>query len=194
MRQAFMVLAVSTFLIMFAASCTQVAPADPVANATSTSQPANPEADKAEVRKFFDDQGAAMMRVDTATLDKMWAEDLVLIDHEGNTLTKKQWMELLTSGTEKIEPGDPSSNTTDVRLYGNTAVAVLKVSQKAILNGKPHNGRMTISAVLLKGDRGWQLVSAQLSELKPLSDANTSARPETSASSPTAAPSNPAAN
>ena len=169
-RQTFMVLVVLTFLIIFAASCAQVAPADPVANAARNTQPANPEADKAEVRKFLDDHGVAMVRVDTPTLERMWADELVLIDHEGNTLTKTQWLELLSSGTEKIEPSDPSSNTTDVRIYGNTAVAILKVSQKATLEGKPHNGKMTISTVLVKGDRGWQLVLAQLSELKPLSE------------------------
>lgn len=165
-----MVLVVSTFLIIFAASCAQVAPADPVANAAPKSQPANPEADKAEVRKFLDDHGAGMVSVDTATLDRLWADDLVLIDHEGNTLTKKQWLDLLSSGTEKIEPSDSSSNTTDVRIYGNTAVAILKVTQKATLEGKPHDGKMTISTVLVKGNRGWQLVLAQLSELKPLPD------------------------
>ena len=166
-RQTLMAFVVSAFLVLFAASCAQVAPADAVANATSNSQPANPEADKAAVRKFLDDHGDAMVRVDTATLDRMWADDLVLIDHEGNTLTKAQWLELLTSGTEKIEPAAASSNTTDVRIYGNTAVAILKVTQKATLEGKPHDGRMTISTVLVKGDRGWQLVLAQLSELKP---------------------------
>ena len=112
-----------------------------------------------------------MVRVDTATLDRLWADDLVLIDHEGNTLTKTQWLELLSSGTEKIErSSDSSSNTTDVRIYGNTAVAILKVTQKATLEGKPHDGKMTISTVLVKGDRGWQLVLAQLSELKPVSE------------------------
>jgi ketosteroid isomerase-like protein len=169
-RQTLMAFFVSAFLVLFAASCAQVAPADPVANATSNSQPANPETDKAAVRKFLDDHGDAMVRVDTATLDRMWADDLVLIDHEGNTLTKTQWRELLTSGTEKIEPADRSSNTTDVRIYGNTAVAILKVTQKATLEGKPHDGKMTISTVLVKGDRGWQMVLAQLSELKPLGD------------------------
>lgn len=157
-------------LIIFSASCAQVAPTGPAANATPNSQPSNLEADKAAVRKFLDEHGDAMVRVDTATLDRMWADDLVLIDHEGNTWTKTQWLELLSSGTEKIEPSDRNSNTTDVRIYGNTAVGVLKVTQKATLEGKPHDGKMTISTVLVKGDRGWQLVSAQLSELKPLSE------------------------
>jgi ketosteroid isomerase-like protein len=165
-----MVFVVSAFFIIFAASCSQVAPTDSVANAAANSQTANPEADKAAVRKFLDDHGDAMVRVDTATLDRLWADDLVLIDHEGNTLTKTQWRELLTSGTEKIEPADRSSNTTDVRIYGNTAVAILKVTQKATLEGKPHDGKMTISTVLVKGDRGWQMVSAQLSELKPVGE------------------------
>jgi ketosteroid isomerase-like protein len=169
-RQTFMVLVVSTCLVIFAASCSQIAPADTSANATPNSQPANPEADKAAVRKLLDDHGDAMVRVDTATLDRLWADEIVLIDHEGNTLTKTQWLDLLTSGTEKIEPADASSNSTDVRIYGNTAVAVLKVTQKATLEGKPHDGRMTISTVLVKGDRGWQLVLAQLSELKPISE------------------------
>ena len=168
-RQALMVLVISTFLVTFAASCAQVAPADPVANATPNSKPANPEAYKAEVQKFMDDHTAALVKADTATLDRLWADDIVLIDHEGNTLTKKQWHDLLSSGTERIEAGgDTSSDTSDVRIYGNTAVVVLKVNQKAILEGKPHNGKMTISTVLVKGDRGWQMVLAQLSELKPV--------------------------
>jgi ketosteroid isomerase-like protein len=167
-RRAITALVVSTFLVLFAASCEQVSPTAPVANATPNSQPANPEADKADVRKFMDDHGAALVRADTATLDRMWADDLVLIDHEGNTLTKTQWRDLLSSGTEKIEPSDSNSNTMDVRIYGNTAVVVLKVTQKAILEGQRHDGKMTISTVLVKGDRGWQMVLAQLSELKPL--------------------------
>ena len=168
-RQALMFLVVSVFLVMFAASCTQTPPADTKSNVASTPQPANPEAYKAEVQKFMDDHTAALVKADTATLDRLWADDIVLIDHEGNTLSKAQWRELLSSGTEKIEEADhPSSNTTDVRIYGNTAVVILKVTQKAILEGKPHNGKMTISTVLVKGDRGWQMVLAQLSELKPV--------------------------
>ena len=183
-RQAFRFVIGSMFVIIFATSCAQVAPADPLANAATNSQPANSEADKAAVRKFLNDHGDAMVRVDTATLDKLWADDLVLIDHEGNTLTKTQWLELLSSGTEKIEgSADSSSNTTDVRIYGNTAVAILKVTQKATLEGKPHDGKMTVSTVLVKGDRGWQLVSVQLSELKPIStgarsDSNTAPSPQ----------------
>ena len=169
-RQAFTVFVVSTLLILFAASCAQVAPADPVANAPTKSQPNNTETDKAEVRKFFDAHGAALVKADTATLDKMWADDVVLIDHDGTTLTKKQWMDLLSSGTEKIQEADPTANTTDVRVYGNTAVAILKVTQKAILEGKPHSGKMTVGTVLVKGEQGWQMVLAQLSELKPVSD------------------------
>jgi ketosteroid isomerase-like protein len=167
-RQTFTSLAVLAFLVIFAASCSQVAPVAPSANAAANSQPANPEAEKAAVRKLLDDHGDAMVRVDTATLDRLWADEIVLIDHEGNTLTKKQWLDLLTSGTEKIEKADASSDTVDVRLYGNTAVAILKVTQKALLEGKSHSGKMTISTVLVKGDRGWQLVLAQLSELKPV--------------------------
>ena len=167
-RRAFLVLVVSTFLIVFAASCAPVAPADPVANAAPQAQPANPDAYKAEVHRFMDDHTAALVKADTATLDSMWADELVLIDHEGNTLTKKQWHELLSSGTERIEPGDTSSDTRDVRIYGNTAVVILKVNQKAVLEGRPHNGKMTISTVLVKGGRGWQMVLAQLSELKPI--------------------------
>jgi uncharacterized protein (TIGR02246 family) len=169
-KQTFTALALFAFLVIFAASCGQVDPADPVAKATPNAEPANPEADKAAVRKLLDDHGDAMVRVDTATLDRLWADDIVLIDHEGNTWSKKQWLDLLTSGTEKIEPADGSSNTVDVRLYGNTAVAILKVTQKATLEGKPHDGKMTISTVMVKGDQGWRLVLAQLSELKPVSD------------------------
>lgn len=169
-RHTLVVLVISALMI-FAASCAQVAPNDPVANATSNhSQPSNPEGDEAAVRKFFDAHGAALVKADTAALDKMWADDVVLIDHDGTTLTKKQWMNLLSSGTEKIEEADPSANTTDVRIYGNTAVAIHKVTQKAILEGKPHSGKMTIGTVLVKGNQGWQMVLAQLSELKPVSE------------------------
>jgi ketosteroid isomerase-like protein len=168
MTHAVIALTVSIFLIIFAASCAQVAPPNAVSKATPTPQQANPEAYKAEVQKFIDDHTSALVKADTATLDRMWADELVLIDHEGNTLTKKQWHDLLSSGTERIEPGDTSSDTRDVRIYGNTAVVILKVNQKAILEGKPHNGKMTISTVLVKGDHGWQMVNAQLSELKPV--------------------------
>ena len=166
--QTFLVIALFTFLALFTASCSQVPPTNGLANATTNSPLANPEAEKAEVSKFLDEHTAALVKADTATLDRLWADEIVLIDHEGNTLSKTQWRELLSSGTERIEPGDTSSDTRDVRIYGNTAVVVLKVNQKAILEGKPHNGKMTISTVLVKGDRGWQMVQAQLSELKPV--------------------------
>ena len=79
--------------------------------------------------------------------------------------------ELLRSGTEKIEPGAPApKDKMDVRIYGNAAVVVIKATQKAILKGAPHDGTMTISAIVVKSDRGLQLVSVQLSELKPLSE------------------------
>ena len=106
------------------------------------------------------------MQRDIPTLEKIWADDYVFVNASGEVLRKAQRLANVESGATTLESINEEEKIT-VRVYQNSAVATSRVTLKGQYSGQSLSGQYRSTHVWVKGPNGWQLVSNQLTALKP---------------------------
>jgi ketosteroid isomerase-like protein len=119
-----------------------------------------------EVRQMIEKYRTAILQRDMATLEKIWADDYVFVNAAGDVLTKTERLVNIKSGATTLDSINEEENVT-VRVYQNSAVATSLVTLKGQYSGQPISGEYRSTLVWVKGPEGWQLVSNQLTALKP---------------------------
>lgn len=111
------------------------------------------------IKKLENERNEAISHSDTATLDRMTADDYTIIDLFGRLRTKSEIIQSFKSGAIKI----PSRTIDDliVRVYGNTAIVTGRVTQKGVADGKDTSGQYRFTRIYVRGKSGWQSVAAQ---------------------------------
>jgi ketosteroid isomerase-like protein len=109
---------------------------------------------------------AAILQRDIAALEKIWADDYVFVNAAGDVLGKTERLANIKSGTTTLDSIKHEENAT-VRVYENSAVTTSRVTLKGQYSGQPISGEYRSILVWVKGSGGWQLVSNQLTALKP---------------------------
>jgi ketosteroid isomerase-like protein len=103
---------------------------------------------------------------DMATLEKIWADDYIFVNAAGDVLTKTDRLANIKSRATTLDSINQEENVT-VRVYQNSAVATSRVTLKGQYSGQPISGEYRSTLVWVKNPEGWQLVSNQLTALKP---------------------------
>jgi len=110
------------------------------------------------------DEANAFKNYDTAALDRILADDWVLIAVDGQRHTKADLLREL-----KAHKGSLTSVTLDsivVRLYGNTAVVTGNDEEKHIsFEGKDVSGRYAWTDVYVKQHGQWRIVASHASAI-----------------------------
>src|SRR5881397_2985082 len=122
--------------------------------------------DEQEVRQMIQKYRSALLQRDIPVLEKIWADDYVFVNASGEVLTKAQRLSNLKSGATTLESINEEEKPT-VRVYQNSAVATSRVTLKGQYSGQPTSGQYRSTHVWVKGSTSWQLVSNQLTALKP---------------------------
>jgi ketosteroid isomerase-like protein len=128
-------------------------------------QPANSTSEQ-EIRQLVEKYRTAILQRDIATLEKIWADDYVFVNAAGDVLTKTERLANVKSGATALDSLNEEENVT-VRVYQNSAVVTSRVTLKGQYSGQPISGEYRSTLVWVKGPGGWQLVSNQLTALKP---------------------------
>jgi ketosteroid isomerase-like protein len=128
-------------------------------------QPANSTSEQ-EIRQMIEKYRTAILQRDIATLEKIWADDYVFVNAAGDVLTKKERLANVKSGATALDSINEEENVT-VRVYQNSAVVTSRVTLKGQYSGQAISGEYRSTLVWVKGPGGWQLVSNQLTALKP---------------------------
>ena len=118
-----------------------------------------------EIKKMEMERAAAAVKADTATLERMTADDYTFINRRGQLLTKADTMSRLKSGDIKLTANDVSD--LKVRVYGNTAVVNGRVDVKGTMAGKDSSGPVLFTRVYVKKDGRWQSVAFQQTPIVP---------------------------
>ena len=115
-----------------------------------------------EVRAVIEQYRTALMKGDTAALERIWADDYTFINASGAVLTKAERLANQKSGATKLGTieMDPDMK---IRVYGDdVAVAINRVTLKGQYSGKATSGQFQSSIVFAKTASGWQLVCNQI--------------------------------
>src|SRR5437660_12858011 len=108
---------------------------------------------------------AAVKQNDVATMDRILADDFVLVTGLGKTHTKADLLEEARSKRTVYEHQEDSVRK--VRVWGDTAVVTALLWAKGTEDGKPFDYRLWFSDVYLKTEKSWRYVFAQASARIP---------------------------
>jgi len=115
-----------------------------------------------EVRAVIEQYRTALMRGDTAALERIWADDYTFINASGAVLTKAERLANQKSGATKLSTIETDPDV-KIRVYGgDVAVAINRVTIKGQYSGKATSGQFQSSIVFAKTPTGWQLVCNQI--------------------------------
>jgi len=115
-----------------------------------------------EVRAAIEQYRTALMKRDTAALERIWADDYTFINASGTVLTKAERLANAKSGATNLGTIESDPNM-KIRVYGgDVAIAVSRVTIKGQYSGKATSGQFQSSIVFAKTPSGWQLVCNQI--------------------------------
>jgi ketosteroid isomerase-like protein len=116
--------------------------------------------DEQAVRQVLDEFSDAIWRNDTDALDRIWSDDYTVVLPTGSIIDKARRLEFVRSGGTKFD--SVSRDEENIRLYGNTAVAISRTTAKGQVAGQDVNNQFRVTTVLVKKDELWQMVTQQL--------------------------------
>ena len=107
----------------------------------------------------------AVKNNDAATMDRILADDFVLVTGRGQSFTKADLLKEARRRTTTYEHQEDSSKT--VRLWGDTAVVTALLWQKGTANGKSFDDKLWFSDVYVRTPSGWRYVFGQAAQHLP---------------------------
>jgi hypothetical protein len=107
---------------------------------------------------------AAMGNKDTATLEKLIADDLIYVHSSARTDTKATLIGAMTAGTTVYSSVDPSNVT--AQDLGSAVVLTGEASIKVTSNGNPMAFRVRFADVWANRNGNWQMVTWQSTKLR----------------------------
>ena len=127
---------------------------------STTSQAGEAEQAEREVKQMIREYRQALLRRDVATLERIWADDYTFINAGGKLLSKADRLANLRSGATALgaikSGGEPV-----VRVYGDAAVAISRVTIAGRYSGRETSGVFRSMHVWAKRQGRWQLVANQ---------------------------------
>jgi ketosteroid isomerase-like protein len=111
---------------------------------------------------------AAVSKNDAEVMDRILADDFILVTGKGKVFTKADLLNEARSGKIVYERQDDSAQK--VRLWGDTAIVTALLWAKGTEEGKPFEYKLWFSDTYVRTPSGWRYVFAQSS--RPLPKAN----------------------
>jgi len=131
----------------------------PVA-ATTQAQTENVEQ---TIRRLDSERSQATVRGDTATLERIYADDYSTVGTSGAVRNKAQAIADNKSGALKIE--SQSFDNVNVRVYGDAAVITGVATQKGQDKGRDISGQSRFTRVYVKRNGQWRIVAGHASRV-----------------------------
>ena len=111
---------------------------------------------------------AAVAKGDTATMDRILADDFVLVTGKGDVFTKKDVLEESRSGRTVYERQEELQQK--VRVWGDTAVVTALLWLKGTSQGRAFDKKLWFSDTYVRTPSGWRYVFGQASIALPESN------------------------
>jgi hypothetical protein len=118
------------------------------------------EAAQEEIKKIEQERNQAVLKHDTATLDRMTSDDYTFINQRGELRTKAEILAGFKSGS--FNYGAREVTDLEVRIYGDTAVVTGRAKQKGVENSKDYSGENRFTRVYIRQNGRWVSVALQV--------------------------------
>lgn len=123
--------------------------------------PADAAADRRTLAALDAEYQKAVQQNDVRTMQRILADDFILIEGDGKRSTKADLLRDAASGRTHYEHQEDSQRS--VRLWGDTAVVTAKLWAKGIEDGAPVDYLMWFSDTYVRTAQGWRYVFGQAS-------------------------------
>jgi ketosteroid isomerase-like protein len=127
--------------------------------------PASPSNDAQAVAELDAKYQEAVKKNDAATMDRILADDFVLVTGTGRIFEKRDLLDMARSGRRRYEHQEDVERS--VRVWGDSAVVTAKLWEKGIEDGKPFDDRLWFSDTYVRTPSGWRYVFGQASRPLP---------------------------
>lgn len=122
---------------------------------------ASVESDAMIVARLDTEYQAAVKKNDVATMDRLLADDFVLVTGSGRIYTKSDLLQEARSGRMIYERQEDTAQK--VRVWGDAAVVTAKLWEKGTENGKPFDYKLWFTDIYVRTATGWRYVFGQSS-------------------------------
>ena len=129
--------------------------------AAASLQSASRETDAATVAALDTEYQAAVKRNDATTMDRILADDFVLITGRGQTFSKADLLRNARNKASVYEQQDEIEQK--VRVWGDTAVVTALLWIKGTSDDKPFERKLWFSDTYVRTPKGWRYVLGQAS-------------------------------
>ena len=140
----------------------------PLFSAAATVRRPPGSADEAAVAALDSQYQAAVARNDAATMDRLLADDFILVTGKGRIFTKTDLLNEARGGRTIYERQEDSEQK--VRVWGDTAVITALLRAKGTEGGKPFEYKLWFSDTYVRTPSGWRYVFGQSSIPLPKPD------------------------
>lgn len=124
--------------------------------------PAHPSTDdRAAVAAMDEEYQSAVKRNDVRTMDRILADDFVLVTGFGRIFSKADLLKESGSGEYVYEHQEDTER--NVRMWGDTAVVTAKLWEKGTDRGTPFDHTVWFSDVYIRTPHGWRYIFGQSS-------------------------------
>ncbi len=130
---------------------------------SATSAPVSTENVQQAVTKLENERVQALLRNDTAFIERVYADDYVVTGANGVVRTRAQVVADLKSGVQKSE--SITNDDVKVRVHGDTAVVTGRTTQKGEYKGQPSISPVLFTRVYARRGGQWQLVANHTSSI-----------------------------
>lgn len=129
---------------------------------SNSGNPSNPATDDRGTVAALDEQyQSAVKRNDVTTMDRILADDFVLVTGSGKIYSKADLLKESGSGEYVYEHQEDTDR--NVRLWGDTAVVTAKLWEKGTNGGRTFDYTVWFSDVYLRTSQGWRYIFGQSS-------------------------------
>ncbi len=134
--------------------------------------PGAPAEDDARAVAALDTQYQAAVKAnDAATMDRILADDFVLVTGRGQVFTKADLLKGARDKQTVYERQEEEEGSQKVRVWGDTAVITALLWIKGSSDGKPFDRKLWFSDTYVRTSAGWRYVFGQASLALPNPDA-----------------------
>ena len=139
--------------------------------ALSTASYAQPQptanAEQESVHKTVDEIVAAIDRNDADAFEKLSTADYTFVNPAGKVWNKTQYLELIRSGTLKLE--SYARDEESIRFYGNsTAIVIYRSTPKGTMKGQELTTQRRVTTIMIKQDGRWLTAGRQSTPILPM--------------------------
>jgi ketosteroid isomerase-like protein len=128
-----------------------------------TALAASPSDDAAAVAALDTEFQAAVKGNDAATIDKILADDMILVTGRGHIFTKAEQIDEARNKATVYEHQEEEAGSQKVRVWGDTAAVTALLWIKGVRDGKPIDYRLWFSDIYVRTPAGWRYAFGQAS-------------------------------